>query len=90
MSIYSGTNILICFNILTNVNILSLDILGTDSPPIIKIILISKGSVFIKSILTNFYDHRFKLRGPNCMLRYLGDRWINRMVDRRMDRHSLV
>ena len=38
MSIYSGTNILTCFNILINVNILSLEILSTDSPPIIKII----------------------------------------------------
>ena len=93
MSIYSGTNLLICFNILMKVNILSLDILSTDSPPIIKII---KNS--IKTIKMTVFEFLFQkvvfllgtslsifiiigLRGRNCMLTYLVDQWTNRMIN---------
>ena len=40
----------------------------------------------IKNILTNFYDDRSMLRGPNSMSKQLGDRPTDRLTDRQTDR----
>jgi len=42
----------------------------------------------IKNILTNFYDDRSMLRGPNSMSKQLGDRQTDQQTNRPTDRHS--